>query len=478
MIRNTAWFNVYWSPIALALVFAVYVLFVTHFRGELLGPESYSAGFDSLGESLMKGECSVDPDIIGNEARIIRGKPTMYFGPFPSILRIVASSLLSTQPGFLGRPSGLLAASLSVLAFLGIMKRSLDRNRSTIPDTHGCFRFFSALGFALGTPILLLIASVSIYHETILWGLFWSLLGIWCLWAPRSDIAQLTLFSLSCAGAVLSRLSFALPLFIILAVMAIAEAWNFLKSVWHNPPHRLSGCGRLLAILLPASIAVAFQLWLNDCRYGDWTIFIHPIEWQGKPIAQFGGFYNPIRIAIGVYNYFLLLPVWQNTFPFWSLSKVYYPTSAYFIPGYREWSVSLLATSPFMISGAIMGFVSLMFRTRGRLFNDAELPKHVSLAAVLFFAQGVLILSCFFHTLRYASEFLPVFVTGFSIFLARVNLSISRASVRILLVLSIWSILATTWIVVSWHQMPENWMVSASNKGYLMQLLGQNPDKR
>ncbi len=461
--------------LTLVIILAVYFLVATHLSGNLFDYESHSAAFDSLAESLIHGDCSVSPSTLGNESHFTNSKPTMYFGSFPALLRIVSSAFVSVETGKFSRFSGLLAAFFSVLAFVGILGRSFFWHNSSSSNQAGYFLILTLLAFALGTPIIFLLSAMSIYHEAMLWGLFWSLLGLWCLWSRKLRLGQLVLFSICCAGALLSRVTFALPLFAILVYILIGESWLFFKQSNFSKDIVLAASARFFALLLPISLGLGFQLWYNDCRYGDWTVFTHDLFWRGKPIEKYGGILNVLRTHIGFLNYFLLLPIPQQNFPFFSLSYVYYPATKYFTDGYREYSISQLLVSPFIIAGAFMGYFGLLNKRLCVESSNPKLPKYLIFASFAFLLEALLMFTYFFQSLRFAAEFLPFLISGFAIFMARVDFSLSKFCYTFLAILSLWTIIANIWMVIAWHQMPMNHMVNNNDKLKLVEFSFRQP---
>jgi hypothetical protein len=156
---------------ALALISLLYLLLAA--RGvpsNLFAPAPLSAAYDSLGESLKRGEVTVDRTFIYSEEIVRDGKTTMYFGPLPAMLRMPLNSLFPDLFGRWGRLLSLAAALLSLAAFIKFAAFSLRQNPSLSESAKRLLFWVSLFGFALGSPMLFVIGETVIYNEAILWG--------------------------------------------------------------------------------------------------------------------------------------------------------------------------------------------------------------------------------------------------------------------------------------------------------------------
>ncbi len=110
------------------------------------------------------------------------------------------------------------------------------------------------IGFALGSPLLLLLGNLSIYDEAIIWGFAWSLAALY--FACRSQTTEgaaltrsVLAFSFCAGAALLSRGTFGAPFVLIAPLLAI--------RLFHRQPIR-----NITALLLPLGIAFVFYLFL------------------------------------------------------------------------------------------------------------------------------------------------------------------------------------------------------------------------
>src|SRR5262249_1828537 len=130
--------------------------------------------YDSQAEHFLRGDVNVDVDAIRHEAMIVNGNVRMYFGPFPAFLRLPLNFLYPAGHGKWSRISGFCAGIIALFAFGGLVRMALGssvvsaRARNWLGNV-------CVIGFALGSPLLLLLGNLSIYNEAVIWGLALSL---------------------------------------------------------------------------------------------------------------------------------------------------------------------------------------------------------------------------------------------------------------------------------------------------------------
>src|SRR5262249_40880340 len=147
-------------------------------------------------------------------------------------------------------------------AFAGLVKTAL-RSSPFSPRARNWVGNACVIGFALGSPLLLLLGNLSIYDEAIIWGLASSLAALYFAWRSRiTEGAALTCSLLAfsfCAGAaLLSRATFGAPFLLIAPVLAI--------RLFHRQPIR-----NITVLLVLLGAAVAFYLFLSYARFGDFS---------------------------------------------------------------------------------------------------------------------------------------------------------------------------------------------------------------
>src|SRR4029079_291727 len=111
------------------------------------------------------------------------------------------------------------AAMIALVAFTGLVRMALRSSTLSKPWRY-IIGTTCLVGFALASPLLLLLGNPSIYGEAIIWGLSWSIAALYFAFRARiSEGAALTwallAFSLCVAAAIFSRVTFAAPLLLL-----------------------------------------------------------------------------------------------------------------------------------------------------------------------------------------------------------------------------------------------------------------------
>ena len=135
------------------------------FVNEVLGK-----AYDSQAEHFLRGDVEVDGDAIKHEVMVVNGKSYMYFGPFPAFRRISLNYIYPGGRGHWSRISGFCAGVIALVAFAGLVRRAL-RASELSTRWRNWLGNASLVGFALGSPLLLLLGNLSIYDEAIIWAL-------------------------------------------------------------------------------------------------------------------------------------------------------------------------------------------------------------------------------------------------------------------------------------------------------------------
>jgi hypothetical protein len=236
----------------LLLLLSVLLWFYTTTGGrQVFVKEVLGGAYDSQAEHFLRGNVDVDVEAIGHEAMIVDGKVRMYFGPFPAFLRIPFNFVYPPGHGQWSRVSGFCAGVIGLFAFAGLVDTAL-RSSPLSSRARNWVGNACVVGFALGSPLLLLLGNLSIYDEAIIWGLAWSLAAL--LFAFRSRQAEgaaltrsLLGFSLCAAGALLSRVTFGMPFILIALLLALRIG-------------RENRMTNFAALLLPLGAALAFYV--------------------------------------------------------------------------------------------------------------------------------------------------------------------------------------------------------------------------
>jgi len=432
---------------ALILAIAgIYFWLATYGTWSLAGNELRGEAFDSLAKHLLTLDVSVDYEAIDWEGLTIGSRTVMYFGPFPALLRIVPNLLFPSMYGLWSRSSCLLAALLSVAAAIAIGRAVLTTDGRTLDGRRWINLITVAVGFGLGTPVVYLVSCGRIYHESILWGLCGSLWGVYfivrLLNRQISTLRGLSGLAVSFAVALLSRVTFAIPI-------ALALGFLFMRALAEKFEAGKAKTGRAKAVLLlvlavsPAVAGGAFQLWYTYARFGS-VFDTTNINTYVRP-AEIGGIFNLRRIPSALRNYFgLTAGSLSQRPPFFQVARVQYANEALFL-AWKEETLSLSLGSTWLVLGAAFGVVALLRRPRS---------APVIVLVPLFAVQALLISTYYLVTQRFAAEFLPLLMLLFAAYLGASTTPTRPARVfeGLLLVLALWSAAATVASTLQWNQ--------------------------
>jgi hypothetical protein len=400
-------------PLTLVLSGVLWIV-ATSGGQHLFVKEVLGEAFDSQAEHFLRGDAGVDLDAIRPEAMAMNGKIRMYFGPFPALFRIPLNLVYPEGRGMWSRFSGFCAGLIALWSFAGLVGDSL-RSSSLRAAARNWMGNAAVAGFFVATPFLFLIGNLSIFNEAIIWALGWSVSALFfAIRTSKSEERTLTWslfgFSFSVAGALLSRVSFALPLLLIAALLAFRM--------------RQAGWRRLAALAGPLVVGMAFYLLISYARFGNFSgiRFDSYINSTHREFARQHGMFNLARVPFSFSDYFSLRsPGFHSQPPFVQVDRHFLAHPTLFSLPNSECFLSLLWASSWMLVGAIFGLLYLFSAKRSSWFDRC--------VAAALFVQVICILSYFALAQRYLAELLPFFIFAFVIFLRNGGILFQRLAV-------------------------------------------------
>jgi hypothetical protein len=397
--------------------------------------EVLGGAYDSQAEHFLRGDVGVDVAAIAHETMIVNGKVRMYFGPFPALLRIPLNLIYPGGHGKWSRLSGFCAGVIALFAFAGLVRTALcssplsSRARNWLGNA--CL-----LGFAFGSPLLLLLGNLSIYGEAIIWGFALALAALF--FALRARCSEGTArtrallgFSLCAGGALLSRTTFGAPS-ILIALFLVPGL------------PRENRVGNLMALFFPLGAALTFHIWLSYARFGSLTgvnfdYYINPVH---REFAHEFGVFSPRRILHSIADYFSLrFPSFRPDPPFLAADRHSYDYPRLFSNPFSEVYLSVLWCSSWLVFGAIMGIICLVRHQGADLFE-----RGVAIALLI---QCLCILSFFALAQRYAADLYPFLIFCFVIFLRSGGVASVRSRDVIIGLVAL-SVIVNSLATVSW----------------------------
>ena len=391
-------------PVTLILT-VVFWLFTMTGGGDIFIKEVLGGAYDSQAEHFLRGDVGVDTNAIAHETMIVNGKVRMYFGPFPAFVRIPLNFIYPSGHGKWSRISGFCAGVIALFAFAGLVQTAL-RSSQLSSRARNWIGNICVIGFALGSPLLLLLGNLSIYDEAIIWGLAWSVAALYFVCRARTTegvtlTRSLLGFSFCAGAALLSRATFGLPFVLIAPLLAI--------RVFQRHPMR-----NITALFLPLGAALVFYLFLSYARFGDFSGMnmrynINPVQ---RDFAVKHGLFSIERVPYSFADYFLLRgPRLQHEPPFLKANRQDCGRETLYVMPFTETYSSLLWSSSWILLGAVIG-VAMLLRPGGADGLDRAI-------AVIFLLQVIAVLSFMGLCQRYISDFFPFLIFAFLIFLRR-----------------------------------------------------------
>jgi len=410
-------------------------VFTTTGGRQIFVKEVLGGAYDSQAEHFLRGDVDVDVDAIGHEAMIVNGKVRTYFGPFPALLRLPLNFIYPAGHGKWSRISGFCAGVIALFAFAGLVRTALCSS-SLSSRAREWLSSACVIGFALGSPLLLLLGNLSIYDEAIIWGFALSLGAIFFAFrARKAEGRALTVallgFSLCAGCALLSRVTFGAPFILIAPFLALTI----------RPENRTIN---LAALLLPLGAALVFYIWLSYARFGSpsgisFDYYINPVHAE---FAHKFGVFSPLRIPHSFADYFSLrFPALQSGPPFLTADRHSFDYPSLYSNDFSEVYLPLPWCSGWLVFGAIMGIICLVRRNCADAFERG--------AAVALFGQCLCILSFFLLAQRYAADFYPFLIFCLVIFLCSGGVALLRSR-RLMIGLIALSVLVNSLATISW----------------------------
>jgi len=442
-------------PVTLVLTVILWFFTMTG-GGDIFIKEVLGGAYDSQAEHFLRGDVGVDADAIAHETMNVNGKVRMYFGPFPALLRIPLNFIYPAGHGKWSRISGFCAGVIALFAFAGLVGTAL-RSSPLSPRARNRIGNACMVGFAFGSPLLLLLGNLSIYDEAIIWGFAWSVAALYFVWRSRTiEGAALTrsllAFSICAGAALLSRATFGAPFVLIAPLLAI--------RLFHRQPIR-----NITALLLPLGTAFVFYLFLSYARFGDFSGMnmrynVNPVQ---RDFAVKHGRFRLQRVPYSFADYFFLRsPKLQREAPFLKANRQDYQDTNLYVMPFTETYSSLLWSSSWIVLGAVIGVAILLRPGRSRGVDRA--------IAAIFLLQVIVILSFMGLCQRYIAELFPFLIFPFVVFLRECKFAVPLRYLFIALVVV--SVVINSLTTVSWL-VEADMNVPAATKAKWNQFLGR-----
>lgn len=431
-------FNLLLAPVFLSTL-AVFFWFVTYGTGNIFGnsPEVWGTAFDHLGMSLLTLRADVPAESIGIEGLRNGGKTYIYFGIFPALLRILLNTIDPAGFGLWSRLSCFLAIVICYFCIAATVHLGVHANRALSRGERRFWLMLAVSAAGVGSPLLFLISDSMIFNEAIAWGLCFSLLSSYQILSailnPARERRYLVLAGMAAAAALLSRITFAMPLYMILMYLIFSRG--------RAQTARTQQLFFISSTAAPPLIGVFIQLWYNWARFGSPLVTLVYQMVTPNP-AQYGGEFNFFRIPVALFNF-----LWIRSDSFSAEPTYFASVKPLYLSDrlYAEWSeriVPLSVSCPWLVAALL---ATIVLAARGALSKDLR---------VIFAAYGIqalMILSWHFITERYSAEFMPLFVFSIFCFLCTRSKDVSKVGKTAAFSLSLLSVVATPLSTIDFH---------------------------
>lgn len=266
---------VLWTCAVVVVVGAV-IWFLSYQQPGLAEPRYASDFFDAQARSWLRGTWSIPQEVLGLEGIRTDGGLQMYFGPFPSALRLPILLVTDRLDGRLTQPSILVAYLIFLLATTRLwwQIRALTRGTAPITRVDGLVAAGMVLVVGIGSPVLILTTTAQVYTEAIAWGLALAMVAfsllLACLRSYRHTTAALAIAA--AAAATLSRVGTGGGAMV--AIWLIGGAW-LLARVTGTRTGAVARAGKAVTSYLVAPVRAAActtrqcAMWLGGAAAGS-----------------------------------------------------------------------------------------------------------------------------------------------------------------------------------------------------------------
>jgi len=408
------------SLIGSVIGLAAFLLLIYLNNGRLFAGSLVSSFYETQAQALRHLRWNVAPGSLGIEAFELRGNSYMYFGPWPSLIRMPFMWLFPEMSGKWVNPSMLVALIVALIATarLGWRIRGLVNGVSPISRLECWVVGIFSFTVAGGSVFLFLTSQAWVYHEAELWGAAAALIAFDSILAfvlePRGY--RLVLASGFTLMAVLSRPSVGFGPLFALGVIGVASLPPFSRRFFglskvFDPSKPLRWAWRAL---IAATVPAAIYVYVNYSKFN--TIFVFPSD---KQIFSRVSAYRQAMLAANGNSLFgskfFLTAFVQYLRPdalqFSSLVPfINFPSTAHVFGGVQfdtiEPTSSLTSSMPLFACLAIIGVFAALWPGKG-------LPSRLAATRLLLLGALVgayTVVPYSYIAQRYMSDFMPVLV--------------------------------------------------------------------
>ncbi len=378
--------------------------------------------YDAQARSLLHGTFAMDARDLNIEAFAHGDQVFMYFGPFPSILRLPIVGVTRSFDGRLAALSMLIALMVAVAGLVGIgwqVRRRCARGgfvSCTVTRTEMVavgITYFAALG---GGVLLFESSRTWVYHEAIMWGVSLTLVSLAAqlCWLSAREVAPgntrrwLLVASVGAGLAALSRPSVAGGAIASLGLIALGDTASKIRATRRSSPDTGSGAD-LTAVWAATLLPFVVYSLVNWVKFGR----LVGVSWESQAYSKLsahrqavleahgGSLFAPNFVPTNLFTYLRPdLVGFEGSFPYIQLRR---PEAFVGDPlyDYVDFTSGIFTLMPLLVALMVIGILTLVVRTPAPL---RELRMVAAGAAC-----GTLgVLTIGFLSSRYVGDFVPV----------------------------------------------------------------------
>ena len=432
--------------------------------GDLLARDPFGSDwYDVQAKALMHGHWDMPRQVLSIDGFQVGSKYYMYFGIWPSLLRMPLLAPFGSLSGKLTVPSMLLAFAV----LLGGAAALYWRIRSLVRPEGGWTRSEAAIAGAAiftigcGTTALFLASRAFVYHEAILWAAAWALVAYERIiaFAQRPSRGRIAVATLATTLSILSRVSIGVGPVIALALISVIELIRIAirrRPGGDEPPLRPM-IGRLeragiraeatrswfVATVAAVVVPLMAYMWMNISRFGS----PFSIPWRSQVIAQLSRGHRAMLDANGGSLFGVkLIPStllqalrpdalgWSPVFPWVIFER--FPTAVLggAVFNKLDFTSSVSASMPVLVVLGVVGAIAAVWTGIGRS-RDLALLRTSLIGAT---TASAVALAFTFVAARYLGDWIPLLTmagfAGLEVLLARRRIAARRLRWNVALV--------------------------------------------
>jgi hypothetical protein len=419
----------YYSIICLSLLWNA--ILITNGTFNFFGLGRFGLVYNDFFLSLLDGRLDLTPAVIGKEGfYALDGRAYTYFGIFPAFLRLPFHFFMDLATVPVSRII-VFAASIGIGAVSQSILHTIMRHSSAEYGWSGKLYLSSTLLIWFASPVLILCANGSVYHEPIALGLLEVMLFAWIVLRGmllRDESAPGNMITLAViAGLSLhTRPDLALALYFGVTLFCMLHAWQAYKRYRTEHSPAVSGIKALLTpktVVMPMLVLFSFGCLLLFMNWIKWGAPFDPAPLERYGFILKGEGFSQRHLAVKSHGRFSILRIIPGAI--FHLTGVGMEGHGHFIYEkltglFGTGTMRLEDPTPLLLLWSPWFYAALFTFGKGRkrFIPKSETISYCILALTLL-APMLLMFSYPTITVRYKAEFWPFLFLGLCVLFAK-----------------------------------------------------------